>query len=139
MSTFKECLDYESHFCALEDLFVNVYAQILQCNKTGVEKYFEATLDIKNGISYANLVAAVNFTTTGNDEERSRTLLFMNWLFTSPYVTDREEVLVYREDDLFAWVGGAIGLFVGYSMYDLSSHIIDLAFNLISRFTNANI
>ena len=63
----------------------------------------------------------------------------MNWLFTSPYVTDREEVLVYREDDLFAWLGGAIGLFVGYSMYDLSSHIIDLAFNLISRLTNANI
>ena len=74
-----------------------------------------------------------------HSNERSRTLFFMNWLFTSAYVTDREEVLVYKEDDLFAWLGGAFGLFVGYSMYDLSSQIIDFAFSLISRFTDPNI
>ena len=63
----------------------------------------------------------------------------MNWLFDSPYVNDREEVLVYGPVDIVSWLGGAIGIFGGYSIYDLSSQIIELVFSLISRFSNTNI
>ena len=138
MSTFKECPDYESHFCALEDLFLYNFLQTFQCTKFGVENYFDGTVEVFNGISYAKWTGAVNFSTTGNDEDRSQTLLLMDWWFNSPYVANREEVLVYGADDLFAWLGGAIGLFVGYSIHDLLSHMIDLAFRLISRFTKTN-
>ena len=65
-------------------------------------------------------------------------LFFVHWDFISTYVTDREEVLVYGAVDLVSWLGGAIGVFGGYSIYDLSSQIIDLVFSLISRFSNAN-
>ena len=138
MSKFKECSDYDSHFCALEDLFLYVYERF-ECIKSGVEKYFDGTLDVINGISYADLVEEVDSTLMGNDDKRNRTLLVMNWLFDSPYVNDREEVLVYGEVDIVSWLGGAIGIFGGYSIYDLSSQIIDLVFSLISRFSNTNI
>ena len=137
-SNFKECQDYESHFCALEDLFDYVYGRF-ECTKPGVEKYFNGTLDVISGMSYANLVEDVDSTLMGDDDERSRTLLVMNWLFDSPYVNDREEVLVYGAVDIVSWIGGAIGIFGGCSIYDLSSQIIDLVFSLISRFSNTNI
>ena len=139
MSTFKECSDYDSHFCALEDLIGYVYERAAQCTNPGVEKYLKATLHIYDGISYANYLNAVDFLTTGNDDERSQTLLYLNWLFSSPYVNDREEVLVYGAADLVAWIGGGIGLFGGYSIYDLLSQMIDLVFSLITRFSNTNI
>ena len=47
MSKFKECSDYDSHFCALEDLFLYVYERF-ECIKSGVEKYFGGTLDVIN-------------------------------------------------------------------------------------------
>ena len=136
MSTFKECPDYHTHFCALEEIFVYAYDQTFQCTNSEVEKYFDGTLNDKKGISYANWVGKV--TTSGNDDERNRTLLVMRWSFISTYVTDREEVLVYGAVDLVSWLGGAIGVFGGYSIYDLSSQIIDLIFSLISRFSNTN-
>ena len=104
-----------------------------------MEKYFDGTLDVISGISYANLVEDVDSTLMGDDDERSRTLLVMNWLFDSPYVNDQEEVLVYGAVDIVSWIGGAIGIFGGCSIYDLSSQIIDLVFSLISRFSNTNI
>ena len=96
-------------------------------------------MDIDNGISYAFLASAVNFSAMGNDGERGRTLFALQWDFVSPYVNNREEVLVYGGVDLISWLGGAIGVFGGYSIYDLSSQIIDLVFSLISRFSNTNI
>ena len=114
------------------------YVQTFQCTQSGVEKYFDGTLNDKKGISYANWVGNVTNSFMGNDDERNRTLLVMHWDFISTYVTDREEVLVYGAVDLVSWLGGAIGVFGGYSIYDLSSQIIDLVFSLISRFSNAN-
>ena len=134
MSIFKECPDYESHFCALEDLFLYVVHRALECTNPGEEKYYDGTVTVRNGISYADFLDEIGYT-TGNDDERSRSLLALRWMFISPYVTNNEQKLVYEVKDLVAWLGGAIGLFVGYSMYDLSSQIIDLVFNLISRFT----
>ena len=139
MSTLKECPDYKSHFCALEDLFGYVWERNNQCTKPGAEKYFDGTVDIDNGISYAYWASAVNFSAMGNDGERGRTLFALQWDFVSPYVNNREEVLVYGGVDLISWLGGAIGVFGGYSIYDLSSQIIDAVFSLISRFSNTNI
>ena len=34
ISTFKECPDYKSHFCALEDLFGYVWERTNQCTNT---------------------------------------------------------------------------------------------------------
>ena len=96
-------------------------------------------MDIDNGISYAFLASAVNFSAMGNDGERGRTLFALQWDFVSPYVNNREEVLVYGGVDLISWLGGAIGVFGGYSIYDVSCQIIDLVFSLISRFSNTNI
>lgn len=137
-SIFKECPDFDSHFCAIEDLFSYVYERAFQCTNSGVEKYFEGTLDVGNGISYTDFLNNNSWNEAGNDDERSRTLLAMKWIFTSPYVTDSEVELVYDAKDLVAWLGGTIGLFVGYSIYDLFSQIIDLVFNYISRVTNTN-
>ena len=101
-----------------------------------MDKYFDGFQEVYKGISYANWAASINISTTGNDDKRSRTLLILQWSFVSPHVTDREEVLVYRAVDFISWLGGAIEVFGGYSIYDLSSHIIGLIFSLISRFSN---
>ena len=104
-----------------------------------MEKYFEGTLAVGNGISQTDFLNHnTSWNHAGNDDERGRTLLAMKWEFTSPYVTDSEVELVYDAMDLVAWLGGTIGLFVGYSIYDLFSQIIDLVVNSISRFTNYN-
>ena len=122
----------------VEELFSYVYEQAYQCTNSGVEKYFEGNLAVGNGISQTDFLNHNSWNHAGNDDERSRTLLAMKWEFTSPYVTDSEVELVYDAKDLVAWLGGTIGLFVGYSIYDLFSQIIDLVVNSISRFTNYN-
>ena len=104
-----------------------------------MEKYFDSFPEVYKGISSDNWASAINISTMGNDDERSRTLLALEWSFVSPYVNAREEVLVYGAVDLVSWLGGAIGVFGGYSIYDLSSQIIDLVFSLISRISNSNI
>ena len=55
-SIFKECPDFDSHFCALEELFSYVYEQAYQCTNSGVEKYFEGTLAVGNGISQTDFL-----------------------------------------------------------------------------------
>ena len=35
--------------------------------------------------------------------------------------------------DLFAWLGGALGLFIGYSVFDFTKQIIDVAFYWINK------
>ena len=87
----------------------------------GVEKYFDGTVDINNGISYAHWASRINISTMGNDDEKGRTLFALSWNFVYPYVNNREEVLVYGRVDLISWLGGAIGVFGGYSIYDKES------------------
>ena len=41
-----------------------------------------------------------------------------------------EEQLIYNSKDLVAWIGGALGIFVGYSFFNLSQHIIAIVFYL---------
>ena len=44
-----------------------------------------------------------------------------------------EEKLVYDSRDLLAWIGGALGIFVGYSFFDLAKNIIDITFYCLFR------
>ena len=86
LSKFKECPDYDSHFCALEEIFGYVHGQPLRCTNSGVEKYFDGFPEIYKGISYAHWASRINISTMGNDDERSQTLLAFEWIFVSPYV-----------------------------------------------------
>ena len=53
----------------------------------------------------------------------------------SVYTTIGEEKLLYGFKNLVSWLGGAIGIFIGYSIFDLSNQIIDVIFNCIARLT----
>ena len=56
MSMFKECPDFDSHFCAIEKLFDYLYNQGLKCTRHGVEKYFDGIVDMRHGTSYSQLL-----------------------------------------------------------------------------------
>ena len=58
-------------------------------------------------------------------EKRKRMLLLLDLENMSKKVIVSEEALVYNSKDLLAWIGGALGVFVGYSFFNLSQHIID--------------
>ena len=47
-----------------------------------------------------------------------------------------EEKLIYGAKDLLAWIGGALGIFIGYSFFDFAKHIIDIFFHFIYKYIN---
>jgi hypothetical protein len=55
------------------------------------------------------------------------------YLLTCSRVTVQEEKLLYDSKDLLAWTGGALGIFVAYSIFDLSSQILDWVFQFVCR------
>ena len=61
-----------------------------------------------------------------------------NVLRKSNMATIIEEKLVYGPKDLLAWLGGALGIFVGYSFFDLAKHIIDIAFYFVYKLVSTN-
>ena len=67
------------------------------------------------------------------DERRKRTLFFLYWQYASNLTTITQEKLVYDSKDLLAWLGGALGIFVGYSFFDLLKFIIDIVFNFMEK------
>ena len=131
MSMFKECPDYDNHVCDIDNLFGYLYDQGQKCNRYGVEKYFDGIVDVRHGTSYYQLLRPPQVP-HGNDDLRNRTLLTMTMDFNSPYTTVYEEELLYDTTDLISWLGGAIGIFVGYSVLDLSNQLIDVIFNCIT-------
>ena len=58
------------------------------------------------------------------------------WFENSETVDISEEKLVYDSKDLLAWLGGALGIFIGYSFFDLSKLIIDVTFFFIYKLVN---
>ena len=135
LSRFKECSDYDSHFCAMKHIFDYVYGRGLDCTPPGVQKYFDGILDVGNGISYSNYRGSGNGIDHEEEDVHDRTLLSLRWVFISVYTNVGEEKLLYGFKDLVSWLGGAIGIFVGYSVFDLSNQIIDVIFNCIARLT----
>ena len=65
------------------------------------------------------------------EEKRNKILFFMRWHFDSDHVTVQEEELMYGPKDLLSWIGGALGIFVGYSIFDLTSLLLDLVFQFV--------
>ena len=63
-------------------------------------------------------------------QRRDRTLVLLYWRYGSKKVIISEEQLIYNSRDLVAWIGGALGIFVGYSFFNLSQHIIAIVFYL---------
>ena len=70
------------------------------------------------------------------EERRKRIILNLWWYFSTDTVTIQEEKLIFEAKDLLAWIGGAVGIFVGYSFFDFSSHIIDVIFHCINKIIN---
>ena len=51
-------------------------------------------------------------------------LNILTWIYKTNITTIYEEKLVYGPKDLLAWLGGALGIFVGYSFFDFAKHMI---------------
>ena len=88
-----------------------------------------------NGISYSNYRGSGNGWDYVDEDVNDRTLLSLRWVFISVYTNVGEEKLLYGFKNLVSWLGGAIGIFIGYSVFDLSNQIIDVIFNCIARLT----
>ena len=86
-------------------------------------------MTILDGIPY--------FTTQNMDDERKkRIIVSLWWQFDSADGTANEEKLLYDSKDLLAWVGGALGIFVGCSIFDILSQIISMIFYFVARVIN---
>ena len=117
----------------MKHIIKHVYGQGRECTPPGVQKYFNGILQVGNGISYSHYRGSAN----GIDhvDVNDKKLLSLKWSFFSQYTKVGEEKLLYGFTDLVAWLGGAIGIFIGYSVFDLSNQIIDVIFNCIARLT----
>ena len=93
--------------------------------KPTIEKHFKGFTTFRKGIYYNYHPEIIK------GERINRTLLAMYWKYQSNITTIIEEKLVYDSKDLLAWLGGALGIFVGYSFYDFAKQIIDVAFYAI--------
>ena len=68
-----------------------------------------------------------------DSERRKRMLLYLDWGYQTNVTTINEEILIYDSRDLLAWLGGALGIFIGYSFFDMLKLIIDMIFYGIFR------
>ena len=121
----KLCENFDDYFCAIKKIRNYIIAQQLTCMKPMIEKNFIGSAKVQD-----------TFTNRINEERKNRILMKLFWTYQSNKVTISEERLVYDGKDLLAWLGGALGIFVGYSFFDLSKHIIDLCFYFIYQTVN---
>ena len=130
LSEIKICLDYENHFCAYEKIFryVNNLSRERQilCTKENAIKSYKGQVTYSDGLPYW-------ITNQVTEERRNNILFFMRWNFDSDHITVQEEELIYGPKDLLSWIGGALGIFVGYSIFDLTSLILDWVFQFVCR------
>ena len=66
-----------------------------------------------------------------NEDIKERTLLKIFWQFPTNKKSISQEILVFDWKYLMASVGGTLGLFIGFSVFDMFSIIIDTIFNRI--------
>ena len=126
-SQIEICSSFDEHFCGILETWVFITNQITFCRQLEEQKYFKGMVDFREGFS--NLYPSVM-----NEERKKRTLMLLYWNPQSNLTTISEEKLVYGSRDLLALLGGALGIFVGYSFLDLVKHIIDVAFYFLYRF-----
>ena len=130
LSEIKICLDYENNFCAYRQIERYIYKlsrekQIL-CTKENATKSYKGQVTYSDGIPYW-------ITNQVTEERRNNILFFMRWTFDSDHITVQQEELMYGPKDLLSWIGGALGIFVGYSIFDLTSLILDWIFLFVCR------
>ena len=130
LSEIKICLDYENHFCAYYQIQWYIYKlsrekQIL-CTKENATKSYKGQVTYSDGIPYW-------ITNQVTEERRNNILFFMRWTFDSDHITVQQEELMYGPKDLLSWIGGALGIFVGYSIFDLTSLIFDWIFQFVCQ------
>ena len=125
----KVCEKFNDHFCAMPELFSYINKQQLTCMKPMIEKNFIGSVKFQDDFTNYNPHII-------NGEKKKRTLMQLYWWYQSNITMISEERLVYDTKDLLAWMGGALGIFIGYSFFDLSKHIIDFAFRFIYQIVN---
>ena len=127
-SEIKICLDYDDHFCAYHQIQGYIWRLSLEkqilCTKENVEKSYKGQVSYSDGIPYwiAKKVT---------EEKRNNILFYMRWNFGSDHVNVQEEELMYGPKNLLSWIGGALGIFVGYSIFDLTSLLLDWVFQFV--------
>ena len=125
----KICENFDDYFCALKDIHDYLQEEQLTCMKPIIEKNFIGKANFYS--DFTNYFPGII-----NEERKKRTLMLLFWAYQSKDTIISEEKLVYDSKDLVAWLGGALGIFLGYSFFDLSKHVIDLAFYFIYKIVN---
>ena len=125
-SEIKICSAFQNHFCAFYPIQWHIEEQQNTCMQPIVEKYFKGTATYKEDFSnyYPKIIKG---------DRKNRTLMVFYYGYKSNVTIISEEKLVYGSKDLLAWLGGALGIFVGYSFFDLAKTIIDVAFFFIYK------
>ena len=130
VSQIEICSGFKDHFCDGGDggmvMWDIISKRIAFCRQQGEQKYFKGMAEIRK--DFTNFLPSVI-----NEEREKRTLMVLYWNYHSNLTTISEEKLVYGAKDLLAWLGGALGIFVGYSFLDLVKHFIDIAFYFVYR------
>ena len=122
----KVCEQFDDHFCAFWSIYKYIWTQQSTCMKPTFEKYFKGLATFRT--DFFNLYPHVI-----DKERKNRTLLLLQWEYQSNDTTIYEEKLVYDSKDLLAWLGGAFGIFVGYSFFDFARQIVEIAFYVAFR------
>ena len=125
----KTCEKFDDYFCAIMEIDSYLREQQLMCMKPMIEQNFIGYAKFQDEFSNYH-------PHTINGERKERILMQLCWMYQSNVTMISEERLVYDAKDLLAWLGGALGIFVGYSFFDFSKHIIDLAFHFIYQIVN---
>ena len=114
------------HFCAFKEIDYYIDNQQKTCMKPAVEKYFKGSVLFRVGydIQYSKIIT---------EDMKKTAMLSMLWQYYNNITTISEEKLVYGPKDLLAWLGGALGIFVGYSFFDFAKHLIDVTFYFFYR------
>ena len=127
----KVCYTFKTHFCIpIHKIEQYIAQQLVKCRKPREERYFSGSKNFMDGIPQY-------FSSQMGGERKNKTLLLLTWMFDKRRQgTIKEEKLVYSGKDLLAWIGGALGIFVGYSFFDFFNHVVDIIFHCIKKRRN---
>lgn len=125
----KTCEKFDDHFCAIGNVESYITEQQLKCVRPMIERNFIGPARFRDDFSNSRPHII-------NGDVKKRILMRLIWQYLSNSTIISEERLVYDAKDLLAWLGGALGIFIGYSFFDLSKHIIDLTFYFIYQMVN---
>ena len=101
--------------------------QLTKCMQPTIEKNFKGVASFTDDFinNYPDII---------DEERRKRTLMYLYWGYQSNLIMISEEILVYDPKDLVAWVGGALGIFMGMGIFDIVKYVIDFIFKGVFRF-----